>query len=244
MLIRITSMCQLKCSHCFQEHVSAAGEHMTPEVFGQALDFARRLGVTAILLSGGEPTLHPHIAEWIGKVKRAGFVPIVASNGMFAKDPKLTARLLKAAEDAPALIQVTNDYRYYSEPLPDSSVWQHPKVVVVDRVTMLRPCRRVKEKGYPTRNLHPSCFNIRSLNLHKGLEFALEVLEKQLMRFCVPAVAVDGGVHMGELDTCQRIGWVRQRIEDIETVVKSMRCNRCGLTREMSAQHKRAIGEV
>lgn len=82
------------------------------------------------------------------------------------------------------------------------------------------------------------------MNLHKGLKFAVEVLEQRLQRFCVPAVAVDGGVHMGELDTCQRIGWVKQRIEDIETVVKGMRCNRCGLVREMSNYHKRAIGEA
>lgn len=243
MLIRITNKCNFACSHCFNEQTGPEGEHMAGEVFGQTLDFARRVGARAAMLTGGEPTLHPHLLPWMDKVLEAGLLPIIVSNGSFVRRPGFTNKLIKQVEKLHTMIQVTNDDRYYSEPLPDSHVWQHPNIAVVDQIGMLRPCRRVKEKGFFTRNQYPNCFNLRSLTRSRGLTFAVQTLETR-GRYCVPAVGVDGRVHVGEMDTCHRVGHVSDKVESIEDCIQSMRCATCGLARRMPPEHKRAVGEA
>lgn len=244
MLVRITNKCNLSCSHCFHEGVGPEGVHMGPDTFGQTLDFARKLGVRVVLLSGGEPTLHPNLLEMMHKVFDAKMYCVVTSNGTFTRDAKLSRALVKFVNEHPAMIQVTNDERYYSEPLPDSWVWERPGIVVVDRIQLLRTCRRVRDKGFFTRSQHPNCFNLRSLTRSMGLEYAIAELQARLNRFCVPAVSVDGSVLVGEMDTCRRVGHISDRIGDIEAVIRRMRCSTCGLARHLAPQHKAAIGEA
>ena len=78
--ICVTKKCNLRCPHCYMES-GPAGEHMTMADFIRAVDGCRNAGIFQVALGGGEPTLHPHFAAFLRKIRQAGIVPNITSNG-------------------------------------------------------------------------------------------------------------------------------------------------------------------
>lgn len=74
--------CNLTCRHCYS--VSAdrdfPGELTVPELHA-VMDDLRAFGVPVLILSGGEPLLHPHILELSHRAKAMGFYVGLSSNG-------------------------------------------------------------------------------------------------------------------------------------------------------------------
>ena len=69
MLIQITNKCYEGCAHCMQcSHPK--GEHMDMATFKNALRFARFLGVSSYIITGGEPTEHPQFYEFCEALNR------------------------------------------------------------------------------------------------------------------------------------------------------------------------------
>lgn len=64
----ITRKCQANCSHCFN-HSSPAGTHgtMTRENWMSALDQGAEMGVQRVQFIGGEPSLHPDLADLVDR---------------------------------------------------------------------------------------------------------------------------------------------------------------------------------
>lgn len=251
MLIRITNKCNMWCKHCFLEGLTKNEDHMTMDTFKEALGFADRAGVLLILFSGGEPTLHPQFLEFIDvAIKfRDGdrFPVVVTTNGtVFDDNPKLGKQLLKLAKpDGRVLIQVTNDDRYYPRKLKfDPKILEGTRSSYTDRIAGLYPCDRVKEMGVEPTAKAPACFNIRSLTRNRGLNAAIQTLELQLNRHCVPSINIDGSIHAGEMDWCRRVGHVTDPIHKVETFIQQMRCcDKCDRLHNLSRQQLWAIGE-
>lgn len=251
MLIRVTNKCNMWCNHCFMEGLTKDEHHMTLETFKETLDFADRAGVVVLLISGGEPTLHPQILDLLDAAlsyKDGDRFPIIiTTNGtVFDDNPVLGRKLLKLAKpDGKVFLQVTNDARYYPRELKfDKTILDGTRSIFVDKIAGLYPCTRIAEQGLSPTVKTPSCFNLRSLTRTQGLNAAMQFLDLGMGRHCIPSVNIDGTLRAGEADWCHRIGKVTDPVHKVETSIRKMKgCNSCDRLHNLDRKHLRAIGE-
>ena len=87
--------CNLACQHCYSisADVDFPGELSTPDVF-RTMDDLKAFGVPVLILSGGEPLLHPDIFAISRRAKDMGFYVGLSTNGTLIDD----AMLPKVAE--------------------------------------------------------------------------------------------------------------------------------------------------
>lgn len=82
--------CNLTCKHCYS--ISAdkdfPGELSIEEIY-TTMDDLKRFRVPALILSGGEPLLHPHIFEISQRAKEMGFYVGLSSNGTLINDSNI-----------------------------------------------------------------------------------------------------------------------------------------------------------
>jgi heme d1 biosynthesis radical SAM protein NirJ len=74
--------CNLTCRHCY----SISADRDFPDELGiseihAVMDDLKQFGVPALILSGGEPLLHPHIFEIAHRAKAMGFYTALSTNG-------------------------------------------------------------------------------------------------------------------------------------------------------------------
>jgi hypothetical protein len=255
MLIKVTNFCSMGCSHCMEDS-TVQGAHMPLERFERALDctariegFAWRQGIPPlILLSGGECTEHPSIAQLVARVLARGWIPLLITNGAWLADPTLRASLLRP-EWPRLFVQVTHDPRFYPSAPPPRVDDRH--VTYVDALTALLPLGRLaRKKGphpLPTKEA-PSSFNFRSLvRAHGSIERAVYALRKRAAAgrsgHCIPSICDDGRVVAGETRSCFAIGTVDSTTAALSKAAIEMRCNACGLVDNLSPAHRAAIGE-
>jgi heme d1 biosynthesis radical SAM protein NirJ len=74
--------CNLTCKHCYSvsADIDFANELTLPEIHA-VMDDLRSYGVPVLILSGGEPLLHPHILDISRRAKAMGFYVGLSSNG-------------------------------------------------------------------------------------------------------------------------------------------------------------------
>lgn len=97
-LIDPTEACNLHCKGCW------AGKYdinvMPFELFDRILNEAKELGIHFIVLSGGEPTLYPHLFDVATKHKDIAFM--MYTNGTLI-DEKIVEQLLKTGNISPVI---------------------------------------------------------------------------------------------------------------------------------------------
>jgi len=74
--------CNLTCKHCYttSADIDFPGELSTPEIY-QVMDDLKDFKVPVLILSGGEPLLHPDIFKISQRAKDMGFYLALSSNG-------------------------------------------------------------------------------------------------------------------------------------------------------------------
>jgi heme d1 biosynthesis radical SAM protein NirJ len=74
--------CNLACQHCYSisADIDFPGELSTPEIF-RTMDDLKAFGVPVLILSGGEPLLHPDIFAIAHRAKAMGFYVGLSTNG-------------------------------------------------------------------------------------------------------------------------------------------------------------------
>ncbi|MFO7968395.1 MAG: radical SAM protein [Archaeoglobaceae archaeon] len=77
-LVHITSKCNLKCEHCY---VDKMGTHMDLETFEEIMDQFYRIGGLKVMLSGGEPLVHPRIEHILKTAESYGLRVELLTNG-------------------------------------------------------------------------------------------------------------------------------------------------------------------
>lgn len=91
--LEVTTGCNLACEGCYRPN---SGRHKTPEEVAQDLAvFARERRSDCMSIAGGDPLVHPELAEIVRMVKRGGWKPVVNTNGL-ALTPKLLRALVEA----------------------------------------------------------------------------------------------------------------------------------------------------
>lgn len=247
MLIKVTTRCSMGCSHCM-ERAGVQGEDMTRETFIKALDFAEQVEAASpirlTLLSGGEPTDHPEIVDFIALAEARQHNVMLLTNGLFLDNEELRDEILSHR----VFVQVTNDPRFYPREAP---IFAHPGVTYIHSLSVMFPMGRFEGQTHeevPTRN-SPTCFNVRSVTRAlRDVQQAVAMLRARGATnftggFCTPSISADGSVVVGECRFCPAIGTVDSTPEEITEAIDKMKCNDCGLCDKLNQEQKRAIGE-
>lgn len=90
--LEITRACNLRCPHCFVEGGVKRNGELSTERIMQLLDEWAEMGVFSVIITGGEPAVHPDFAEIVGRAHSLGFVVGIATNGV-PMTPRMLARL-------------------------------------------------------------------------------------------------------------------------------------------------------
>ncbi len=95
----ITRTCNLRCVHCYSDSNAAnyPGELTWPEM-ESVIDDLSAYQVPSLLLSGGEPLIHPRFFDIVDKARAGGLKLTISTNGTLITPEK--AAMLKAANVA------------------------------------------------------------------------------------------------------------------------------------------------
>jgi MoaA/NifB/PqqE/SkfB family radical SAM enzyme len=83
--IELTNICNLHCSYCLRDEDAlyhTPANFLAPELLNRILDQAREaMGITAVVFTGGEPTLHPEFARILQVSAAQGLKISFVTNG-------------------------------------------------------------------------------------------------------------------------------------------------------------------
>lgn len=88
----ITRRCNMKCEHCYENAGKAGKDELTHDQVLNGLDILSKAGITSVAFSGGEPTLNPHIHDYINHAKDQGLFVAMATNGYLLSRQELTRK--------------------------------------------------------------------------------------------------------------------------------------------------------
>lgn len=99
----LTNRCNLNCRHCLRGDEQPRAD-LPKELVFSVLDQARRLGITQVSFTGGEPLLHPDFEEIVRGAVRRDFTFSFVTNGYrlagvlpWLSEPALRAKLFQVA---------------------------------------------------------------------------------------------------------------------------------------------------
>jgi len=83
----VTYRCNLACSYCFARELHAEyPEDLGEEHFARLLEWMRGALLPAVAFIGGEPTLHPRLADMVRRTAGAGISVVLFTNGLFPEE--------------------------------------------------------------------------------------------------------------------------------------------------------------
>jgi len=238
-VIRITNKCLMGCSHCMIDS-KPDGSNMNDLVFEQCLGFVDRIKPKVLIISGGEPTMHPNIVEWVNKLKHPRRMIILASNGMFLEDGEMIEKIKGLCDSDFFMVQITNDKKYYPKKI---KIVNLPGFVYIDKIEVMSNNGRAKQNKLNITRNSPMCFNLRSIARSgqvSDLKEAITLLESR-HKFCQPSINYDGTISAGESSDCHIIGNMYDSNEDIFNNLRSMKCDNCNSLKNLSVLHRNCI---
>lgn len=102
--LEITRRCNLRCPHCFVDAGVKRNGEMSTACILRLLEEWADMGVFTVVITGGEPTLHPDFLEIVNTAHGLGFAVSIATNGML-----LTERLLSQIPQDDVIISMSID---------------------------------------------------------------------------------------------------------------------------------------
>jgi pyruvate formate lyase activating enzyme len=85
--------CNFKCSFCFNPELVSGGETIKDIDEKEVFDFLEKnkKWIDAVVISGGEPTLHKDLPEFIKRIKKLGYLVRIYTNGT---NPEMIEKLI------------------------------------------------------------------------------------------------------------------------------------------------------
>lgn len=222
MLISITNSCNMNCTHCLGDY-KLCDDHMTMEKFDDVIQFIKKYKPSFVLVSGGEPTLHPNFIPMMKRLKAAQVYFGIASNGTFLEDEKLTKEIMGL--NVP--VQITNDVRYYPKRIKYVS---HPNFIYVNEIMSLYPQGRAQNEK-PIMCRVTKCFNAKMFSYQlkeRSFKALLNEFDSRF-KYCFPMINFEGDVHAGESRLCTKIGTIYDDDEKLFNGVQNLKCKKCGM---------------
>ena len=86
MRVYLTHRCNMRCPHCFLSAGCALNNELLESEIVELVDGVAKRGCTKLILTGGEPLLHPGFLRIVRKAKEFGLKVQVLSNGVLWKE--------------------------------------------------------------------------------------------------------------------------------------------------------------
>lgn len=102
--LEITKKCNLKCPHCYIDGGEMRDNEMSSEQIHAVIDEMGDMGVWAIAITGGEPTLHPDFVSFVKHARDRNILVGVATHGLH-----LTDKLLESLPKEGVIISISLD---------------------------------------------------------------------------------------------------------------------------------------
>jgi len=80
-MLEITRHCNLQCKHCYSNSGTKREGELTYEEIKQLIDELAHTGVLNIVITGGEPLLHPHLFDILAQARSKPLSCMVFTNG-------------------------------------------------------------------------------------------------------------------------------------------------------------------
>jgi len=77
-----TNVCNLKCSHCYQDAGEKKVQELTTKEAKKMIDEITLAGFKIMIFSGGEPLMRNDIFELVSYAASKGLRPVFGTNGM------------------------------------------------------------------------------------------------------------------------------------------------------------------
>jgi len=101
--LELTYRCNLNCFFCYNDR-ERPGTPLSPAQYRVLLEDLARMQTLFLMLTGGEPMVHPHFFDIGNMTRELGFVVRIRTNGHLL-DPRNVERLLREVE--PYTVEVT-----------------------------------------------------------------------------------------------------------------------------------------
>lgn len=221
MLFQITNTCNMGCPHCLDK---ATGEpmHMEMSTFDKAVGFALHSRSHVVLVSGGEPSLHPSFTEIMTRCCRTFDVVGLVTNGEWLSDKGKEDALVSLMKRFSSLsIQITSVEEFYRRHrltlgLADAFVSRLKADGITDRVSVCTGPLHLKALGRAAESVAlteramkskgtMSCFSSSLVAAQLPYLKTIESLEAR-GKFCHPLVDWRGMVHWSESWLCPSFG--------------------------------------
>ncbi|MDI1286529.1 MAG: radical SAM protein [Reyranella sp.] len=172
--LELTRTCNLRCPHCFVEGgVARAGELSTERIL-RLLDEWAEMGVFSVILTGGEPTMHPDFLAILSHAHELGFTVGIATNGM-----PITERMLAEIPREDVIISVSIDHLHGQGERKQQSDFEY----------VTRKLLMIKEAGFNTSIMTTTS----SANVHSLQEIIEWAVANDISLRSVPFVAMGRG---------------------------------------------------
>ncbi len=97
--VRLTRLCNQRCIFCLDSW-NQNGTYVDTQQLFQYIDLGANLGSERLILSGGEPTIHPDYVKFIKRGRAAGYDWIqTVTNGMMFAYPEFARKCIRAGLD-------------------------------------------------------------------------------------------------------------------------------------------------
>lgn len=261
MLIRVTNKCNEKCTHCMVNSTPDS-PHMEWGTFLKAVSFAKKFKVKVILLSGGDPFLHPEIFKMIRHINDNLKYPhmiLMASNGWWIEDKGMTSRIEKILDtDQVQSIQISTHKKYYPNyewtmkhkydflniGCHFEADWQgegSKGIQISSSLVYAGRARNIMNED-DVKGL-PGCLNYVSYALSAptvGINSAEQLIDFAMYRchMCTPVIDVDGKIKLSENCHCPAIWDLNDGFPDSRKFLRLCQafipCNACKALKNLS----------
>ena len=234
MVIRITDNCGQHCLHCMQESGPDKKNFMDMETYLKTLIFIKSTMTKVISISGGEPTRHPDILEYIHLAASTKRIVALLTNGDWIFDnPKLRDDLfILLLKHKNLSIQITSVRGVYTNYHSKTSIHEALKVrhtynkvknqiVVVNKLELgyttvgraKTNMDKLNDVSFITDRKGPKCFNlysvIQNFSFNKdtiNLKEVVDIVKTQTTgNLCIPMIKENGDMVCGEYNACNAV---------------------------------------
>lgn len=102
----LSRACNMKCAHCYENAGTRDKNELNADQINHGIEKLHQSGVTSIAFSGGEPTIHPHILDFISQADDLGMFAAMATNGYTLSKDKECAKYI---ENGLRFVQISVD---------------------------------------------------------------------------------------------------------------------------------------